>query len=918
MLGRRRRTHRALACLVALGAAVGLASAPVSGESVTGSAGTDISLPKTDSQVTASGRGPFKDMQVTVNQTKNLLNQAISVSWTGAAPTTQGPGRFAANYLQLMQCWGDDDGTHPDNPGPPPEKCEAGASEAQYGGVQSGNFPGGSLTTTRVISRQGWANYDTSVGFQDGNQLVRPFKSVDGTEVDTFFNHDFDPAVQGGVFWLNPFFNIVTTNEIAGAVTGVDGRGSTLFEVDTGLESNGLGCGQQVEPTSDGGKRIPKCWLVVVPRGSPAAENQGTPFGGSNADQFGVETSPLAPAQWANRISIPLSFDPIDTSCPLAANLRQIVGSQFAAPAASSWQPKLCETTALEPYAYGTVPDASARQQIVLAEPGAPGMAVVSAPLDPASVDPASPAVYAPLTLSGTVIAFNVERTPTLTAPADEQALAGVPVSQLNLTPRLVAKLLTQSYADQVQIDGPKPPYDWLKGNPFQMGADPEFLQFNPEFNQLRIANARNFSGLVLPADNSDAAQQLWAYVLADPEAKAWLDGKPDQWGMKVNPVYATSASANPSGIAFADPVPSSFPKSDPYCFQAQPTGSGGTLTPPALCGTDWMPYAGSFREAAHITRIADDGAKVVENTLANTTDQIWGRDIPQILGMRSMLGVSDSASAFQYGVQTARLSRAGDDADGRTFIAADTKGFTAAVDAMKAGTDKAVLEPDPQASVQGAYPLTVLTYAAVKPLTLDATAREQYAAFVDYAAGDGQVPGQQIGQLPPGYAPLPAALITQAQAAAKSIRTLTAPAADTAAADSSADNAVAPAPAPVVPDVATAPASPLTSSLSPSLLGGTGSASLSPAPAPSTPGLTATRASAATPVKQPRRGITPAVATAVTRFLLPALLGLALLAALGALEITKRPRRTSAPGSTGPATGLSSPVPTQVGETDA
>lgn len=867
-------------------------SAPVSGDSVSGSAGTDVSLPKTDSQVTVSGGGPFKDLQVTVNQTKNLLNQAVSVSWTGGTQTRVGPGRFASDYLQLMQCWGDDDGTHPDNPGPPPEKCESGASEAKYGGVQSGNFPGGSLTTTRIISRPGWANYDPSVGFQDGNQLVRPFKAVDGTEVDTFFNHDFDPDIQGGVFWLDQFFNIVTTNEIAGALTGVDGKGSTLFEVDTGLEANGLGCGQQVEPTPDGGKRVPKCWLVIVPRGSPAAENEGTPFGGSNADQFGVETSPLAPAQWANRIAIPLTFDPIDTSCPLAANLRQIVGSQYALPAASSWQPKLCENPDLEPYAYGTVPDASARQQIVLAEPGAPGMAVVSAPLDSASVDPASPAVYSPLTLSGTVIAFNIERAPTLSAPADEQTLAGVPISQLNLTPRLIAKLLTQSYATQPGIEGSTPPYDWLKSNPAQMAKDPDFLRFNPEFSQLTVSTGRSFGGLVLPADNSDVARQLWGYVLADPEAKAWLDGKPDPWGMKVNPVYATSASANSTGIAFGDPLPSSFPKSDPYCFQADLTGAKGDLKPPALCGTDWMPYAGSFREAAHIVALADDGAKTAENGFADTTDQIWTRVIPQqILGTRAMLGVTDSASAFQYGVQAARLSRAGDDRDGRAFIAADAKGFTAGVDAMKAGADPAVLEPDPSASVADAYPLTVLTYGAVKPLGLDATAREQYAAFVDYAASAGQVPGQQIGQLPPGYAPLPAKLITQASDAAKSIRTMTAPAAATT--DSTTDNSLAQAPVPVVPDVATAPASPLTSSLSPSAAGGSAPVSLTPAPAPSPPALTATRSSAATPTKEPPRGLTPVVSTAVTRFLLPVLLGLALLMALGALEITKLPRRT-------------------------
>jgi hypothetical protein len=513
-------------------------------------------------------------------------------------------------------------------------------------------------------------------------------------------------------------------------------------------------------------------------------------------------------------------------------------------------------------------------------------MAVVSSPLNATDRDPANPAVYAPLTLSGTVVTFNIERNVFPDSPADELALAGAPVAHLNLTPRLLAKLLTQSYSEQVRIGDVPTPYDWAKSNPIDMGFDQDFLQYNPEFADLNMSNFRSFSGLVLPAGSFDAAQQLWSYVLADPEAKAWLDGTPDKWGMKVNPVYATSASANPSGIAFGNPVPSSFPKSDPYCYQAQATGAGGGLIPPALCGTDWMPYAGSFRDAAHFTRLADDGAKIAENVFASTKDQVWTRAIPQLIGSRSMLAISDSASAFQYGVQTASLSRAGDDGDGRTFIAPDANAFAAGVDAMKPSDEPAVLVPDPKASNKSAYPLTVLTYGVVEPLSLDTTARAQYAAFVDYAAGDGQVPGQLIGQLPPGYAALPAALKTQAVDAAQAIRTMTAPppASEAPSSPSSApaSSAGGPSSAPNVgepsgsADVGTP----------------TGETPLA-AGAPLATGAAA--ASASTPTKAAARGLTPAVSTAVTRLALPSLCLLALLAALAVLEITKRPRRVTA-----------------------
>jgi hypothetical protein len=872
------RTHL---IALAIAAVIAVAAVPVSGASASGSAGTDVALPATDSKAEVTGRGPFKDLKVTVNQTKNLLNQAISVTWTGAAPTRHGPGLFAGNYLQLMQCWGDDDGTNPDNPGPPPEQCVAGARAATYGGVSGGQFPPFSFTTERVISEKTWKNFDPKVGFLDSRTgyVWRSFRSVDGKVVGAHLDPTFQPDVVGGVYWLNPYFNIVTTNETAAAPTGVDGKGSQLFEVTTGVESSGLGCGQQVQPVASGGKRIPKCWLVVVPRGLASTENDGTPYEGKSADTFGVQTSPLAPSQWTNRIAIPLEFNPVDTPCSLAADQTRIAGSQLAAPAVSSWQPKLCENSKLQPYVYGTINDASARQQLVQAPVGAPGLVVVSRPVDQSLLDPNSPVVYAPLTLSGTVIGFNVERNPKLSSPAEEQALATVPVARLNLTPRLLAKLLTQSYAQQVSIEG-QAPYPWVKGTPSHMGNDPDFLQFNPEFEQLSVANGKNFGGFVMPATNSDAARQIWDYVLADPEAKAWLDGAADPWGMKVNPLYASKTDANPTGVAFGDPVPSSFPKNDPYCYQGPPTGVNGTLVPPPLCGTDWLPYTESLRDAARLTRAADDQAKVVSNPFAISTDQIWTRDVPQPLGSRSMLSITDSASAFQYGVQAAHLSRAGDDGSGRQFIAPDVKGFTAGVDAMKPAGEQAVLEPDPLSSAPGAYPLTVLTYGAIKPLALDAPARGQYAAFVDYASADGQAPGQRIGELPPGYAPLPAALKTQATNAAKSIREL-APPAPTADTSSSLDES--PPPAPNLP--ASNPATASRSSLSTLHL---------PATPPALASLAASNhvAAAPAPTSAPKRGITPAVKAAITRFVLPVLGALALLAALGALEITKRPRR--------------------------
>jgi hypothetical protein len=839
-----------------------------SAAAIPGSAGIDTSLPSTPSQVTVKGRGTYPDLTLTVNQTANLTSQAISVSWTGGTPTIEGPGRFGQNYLQLMQCWSDDDGPDPTNPGPPPEQCVSGAADGVPGGGNTGAlFPPASETVTRVISRTQYPSFDRSLGYFDSRTgyVWRPFRAADGTQVDVQWDPTFN-QYQGGNYWLNPYFDVVTSNEIAGAITRSDGTGQELFQVNTGVESSGLGCGQRVTPAGGGEPRVPKCWLVVVPRGTAADENVGTGY----QDNAGVMTSPLSPAAWANRIAIPLEFNPVDPACDINRDARRIAGTELAVPAVVSWQPTLCASAGLPPYTYSTVADVAARQQLAGHAAGAAPMAVTSAPLSevPSASDPT---VYAPLTLSGGVIGFNLERIPSLSAPPEESALAGIRVADINLTPRLLAKLLTQSYSYQVSINSADPGYDWLADNPRQLGEDPDFLRFNPEFELLQVRQWRNFGGLLLQSRNSDLAAQLWGYILADPEAKAWLDGSPDEWGMRVNPLYATTDAANSTGTRFGDPVPESFPKADPFCYQAPPLVNDASVTPPALCGTDWLPYVQSLDEAGRFTRIGDDRAKITLNPFAPTADQAWKRGVPQQLGQRAMLSITDTASAARYGLQAARLSRAGDNGSDRAFVSPQSDSMQKAVSSMKSSSVEEVLVADPSAEAPGAYPLTMLSYAAIKPVGLDDAARADYAAFLRYAAGDGQVPGSEPGRLPVGFAALPDALVAQTRAAADSVLTLQAP-----------------------PESSTV--TPPPSSASPRT-GSSGSVSTGRSASTTTPTTEVVPVELAAgneaPATTPQVGpLTPILALARSRFFLVALAGLALACTLAALEITKRPRR--------------------------
>ena len=164
-------------------------------------------------------------------------------------------------------------------------------------------------------------------------------------------------------------------------------------------------------------------------------------------------------------------------------------------------------------------------------------MSIFSDPIAPGQTSASNPVVYAPLTLSGVVIGFNIERVPAVVGgepDPGEVGLTGSQVANLYLTPRLVAKLLTESYKGEFEeISALKPTsrYTWMQSNPQTLFSDPDFLQYNPEFANLTTEQQVDAGTLLVEEAGSDAASTLWQWVLSDPEAKAWLDGKPDPWG---------------------------------------------------------------------------------------------------------------------------------------------------------------------------------------------------------------------------------------------------------------------------------------------------------------------------------------------------------------------------------------------------
>jgi hypothetical protein len=680
-------------------------------------------------------------MRFTVGQTAHLTSQGVNVSWTGGTPTTFAGSAFNTDFVQIMQCWGNDDASVPGNPGPPRTQCEYGASPT----TGRSSWPGNRYDDTRAVNYSADpTNYGMDNRYGAGGvsgQGEVPFKAVDGTLITNSTQN-------------NPLYNYNTTNEIDFARTNADGTGQQIFETQTANEAPQLGCGNAV--TQSGVTTPRSCWLVIVPQGH--LDLDGKPY----ADQTQVNAgSPVSSTNWKNRIAIKLGFNLVGGNCALGSNERPTDGSELVADAMTSWQASLCSTGTV--FGYTALGEPSARSQLI--SDGSSGLAFTTRALgsDYGTSAPTDKTSYAPVAISGAVIGFNIERRAKSTAPGSVQKQSGTQVQSINLTPRLVAKLLTESYRSSpwgsvvTKYSGgtgtltASKGYEWALNNPSGLVSDPEFLSYNPEFTYLSVAeNPGTDTDLLTSLGLSDSARQVWAWVKSDKAARQFLAGVPDQWGMRINPYFSTNTDLNPTGVAF-DPSRDDYPKSDPWCVI--PAGSGATEK---QCMTDFHPYVADMQSGALHTRRADTLWKADWDALASPP--AWVSPGPQMVGQHFVLTVTDAASAARYGLQTARLLNA----SGK-FVAPTTTALTdAAATASSTGSSVSTVDPATK-KAKNAYPLTQVVYAATRPSELKAAARKDYAQLLRYAAGAGQTTGSNPGELPPGYAPLSKALRTKA-----------------------------------------------------------------------------------------------------------------------------------------------------------
>ena len=631
------------------------------------------------SAVTKSGSGEFKDLEVTVSQTKNLVNQVVRVSWQGGKPTKPEFGLVGINYVQIMQCWG---GTVEE--GPPREQCV-------YGSQKAGN--GGQNTNSRQMSTGSTIDplEDKYEEYLDGDLSYVPFVSWTGK------------TTTGN---KSEFFDRYTSNESNHNRTRADGTGEDFFEVQTGVESPGLGCGQSRDGES------PLCWLVVVPRGD--TEVDGRLRGITYTE--GLDTSPLLASNWKHRVVFPLEFQPVGAACAITGSETPLLGTDRIIEAITRWQPSWCASD-LGNFSYTVLSDLEAREKLKTEQPGLSfvsyGVAESEAP---------RPIVYAPVALSGLTVSFNVESQSSTLAPEAIRLRDGERMRDIKITPRLLAKLLTQSYRyDAVPVP------DRVEKNPFDITQDPDFLKLNPQFE------GRKFPGLghiITTLGETDSARLVWDYIWSDPEAREWIKGKTDPWGMVINPIYQRQSYPR-----------SDFPRTDNTCI----TYSDRNVP---VCTFDLFPFAGDLYAAARAASRGDTMATGAYDPTAQPPG--YKKSPPQEPGRRAMVVISDSPLTTRFSLTPALLRNAIGE-----FVAPTADAIRAAAAKAKPTGVPGVVQPDPGAKVPGAYPLTSFTYAATAPGALTEEAAQGYAGALEYIAGPGQVLGDSAGELPFGYAPL-------------------------------------------------------------------------------------------------------------------------------------------------------------------
>jgi hypothetical protein len=755
-----------------------------------------------------------RTFSVTVAQTSQLRDrQEINVHWSGAHPTggiIADPNSALASQQEypvvLMMCRGVSSSSAPAAKQISPSTCwtQTPAERFQF---STDNFPSYRLdryapASARALSVGAPAKLPPGCEPSPGAQHWVPFVAASG--------HTYLGGPNGCAGLPPEAANFSASLQPSNTTYGVSdlkGRGSDKFVITTSESNASLGCSDTVP-----------CSLVVIPimgiSCDPAGDDlppvdRPTPASvEAQAYALCSETGKYAPGElsaglpetedlavsgelwwsasnWRNRIAVPLTFAPPSDVCTLVNKEAptDIYGSYLAFQATQQWAPHFCLNKKLFSFQHVQTSEPEAKN---LLETGSINAAFQGrSPPTPFT----KPVVQAPTAVTGFAITYDI---------SDAK---GNQYGSLRLDARLLAKLLTESYTSNstMQLEdkalwNPKT----HQPNPLDLADDPEFQALNPGLPK-QVSTPEAASTILAISSDSDITSALTSYINSDPQARAWLNGKPDPWGMVVNPKY--------KGIKL--PV-TDFPLRDTF----EPPGLYASDKNPCLneAPVPWLPLVASpVEDPATITLDMqfDIANSQIECSDAGQQDQklaAIGREAP---GQQFILGITSLADAKRYELDTAALETQDSSNSNAKFTTAAGRSFAAPTNSsLKAAT--ALMRPDNKtgswpvpfnklrtaAAGKAAYPGTMLVSTDIPTTGLASADATHYSQFLSFVAGQGQQPGVGNGELPPGYLPL-----TAANGLSKMVDYTKAAAVDVAAQNSKVPSVVNPgAPSPTSP----------------------------------------------------------------------------------------------------------------------
>lgn len=801
------RTSTRVPRLTRLGLVLLLAAAPIAGATVLPVAqaqgGSSVEQTK---DITNYGKGTTQRATVRVSETKNLFDrQQVEVDLSGFTPTwnannTAAGGTRMEYPVVVMQCRGAD---------PDQTTClnmERGRWEAgfdanaspedravavnQSGPNDTGPYPSGPENDV----------YDKFANFYRASRL--PFVAANGISylwVVANLRPDGSPLIDEPELKANPPTDV--TNEATSNTRVIpiapDTTNEFLFEVRQNATQPSLGCTDRQA-----------CSIVVVPimdmacveplpekgAGCESGPNGPRPgeLGQTDANNTFVSSQQWrAESNWRNRFVVPISFAPDLSTCDIRGSRAELpaFGSELVSVAQERWGAAYCagarRTDYLPRYSVGS--EYFARRQITT-KLGADYQQDAVFVTQPVTGSP-RPIAHAPTAVTGFAVAFAVD---------DGN---GKQVQNMTLSPRLLAKLITQSYNPNpltaADMKG-KRPYDGtqkitddataakyyvahpaLVHNPRSLFNDPEFADLNPDF-VLRSATdevASHLIGTVSPmlfTIDSDVVMDVTRYVTSDPVARAWLDGQPDPYGMRVNPAWLGMRPTQVYALADswvrpAQPRRPTWTPENPQTFFV--TGAGNVCDElyPSPMLTKLANVASSAKGTAQmlLDRRGSSTPICARSTVGTETVYSDAREDPRDFGRRAQLALTTVPLARLYRLPMAKLVNAGGKA-----VAPTDGSMLNALHVATVDQENGTIQLDhTKITGNGWYPGTMVSYLAVPTSGLNRQVAARYADYIEFMATTGQVPGQTLSSLPPGYDPLPRALVNQAMAAAAAVR---------------------------------------------------------------------------------------------------------------------------------------------------